>query len=249
MSNNDVREPWPRTWQEEIKSEFRKYKKTFLKKPTIQRTMHPMGAYTQYWDYIKERYDLTRAAVDSNVGSPTVRSMQGDLSLVSMQCVLYRMLMEEYGLIDFDSIVELGGGYGNNARFQRRLGFEGPIRILDLPVMSDIQKYFIKENNLRDVSCVSYDEFNVRPETDNALFFATFSLNEIPMDDRIHLTSTINMFKYIFITYKPNSFGMDNIEYFRIFIESLNSLGFDMLDKPHPLTNSKTRIIIGKRND
>ena len=46
-----------------------------------------------------------------------------------------------------------------------------------------------------------------------------------------------------------NKLHMDNIENFRIFIESLNSLGFDMLDKPHPLTNSKTRIIIGKRND
>lgn len=244
LTNND---PWPIEWQHKIRSEFRKNVKTFLREPTIQRTMHPSGACKKYWDFIQHRYDLTRAATDSNVGKPITRSLYGDMSLVSMQCVMYRMLMEEHEMVDFDSIVELGGGYGNNARFQRRLKFNGPIRILDLPVMIEIQKYFIKENNLSNIACLKYNESTAVPETDNALFFATFSLNEIPIEDRIHLSRSIDQFKYIFIAYKPNSFNMDNVQYFQSFTETLNSIGFNIIEVPHPLSGSKTRFVLGKR--
>lgn len=110
-------------------------------------------------------------------------------------------------ILDFDRIVELGGGCGDMAKFIRNMGFRGEYIIIDLPEILKIQDY-----NLHgyDVELTT----STIPYKDNTLFISTWALSECPMDWRHKVISELNPQNYL-ITYQQNFEGISNEEYFK----------------------------------
>ena len=53
------------------------------------------------------------------------------------------------------------------------------------------------------------------------LLQATFSMNEMPLSDRVHIENNITNYDYIFIAHNRVYEGIDNIEYFKNIAEKL----------------------------
>lgn len=96
------------------------------------------------------------------------------------------------GIADLDCVFEFGGGYGGMCRLFHRLGFRGRYIILDLPIFSALQRFYLAcvgptssrqgtDVTDMDVHCVS-DAEAVAPllQGSSRLFFATWSFSEVP---------------------------------------------------------------------
>lgn len=238
--------PWEK-WGKEIIKEYLESPNKFLRKKQISRTMHPAGNYQAYWNVVRNRKDLIRAAKDSKIGEPRLWK-ETECSFVSLQNILYRTIMEDNGLIEFDSITEIGGGYGNNARFQRNLKFDGPINLLDIFPVSRIQKEFCERNELENITFDSVSENTIKPTTENALLYSTFALSEMPFDQREIVKSFVHLYKYVFIAYKLSEFNeVNNVEYFKQFSDHMTSNGFET--KFLKSVGPQTQYLIGVKSD
>ena len=79
--------PWEK-WGKEIIKEYLESPNKFLRKKQISRTMHPAGNYQAYWNVVRNRKDLIRAAKDSKIGEPRLWK-KTECSFVSLQNILY----------------------------------------------------------------------------------------------------------------------------------------------------------------
>lgn len=109
-------------------------------------------------------------------------------------------------ILDYERIVELGGGVGDMAKFIRHMGFKGEYVIIDLPEVLEIQKYNL---NGYDVYLTDKPVEN-KP---NTLFISTWALSECPMEWRKEVIDTLKPENYL-ITYQNNFEGLDNESYF-----------------------------------
>jgi len=109
-------------------------------------------------------------------------------------------------ILDFDRIVELGGGVGDMAKFIRNMGFKKEYIIIDLPEVLEVQNFntFGYDIKLTDKP-VEFKE--------NTLFISTWALSECPMKWREKVISELKPEHYL-ITYQNNFEGLTNEEYF-----------------------------------
>jgi len=95
-------------------------------------------------------------------------------------------------IADLDCVFEFGGGYGGMCRLFHRLGFRGRYIILDLPIFSALQRFYLAclgptdssqqaDAPDMDVHCVR-EAGAVAPllQGSSRLFFATWSFSEVP---------------------------------------------------------------------
>ena len=124
----------------------------------------------------------------------------------------------------FNSILELGGGYGNMARLCYRCGFNGQYNIVDLPEFALLQKYYLDYHGVK-----ANWEPNLEQEFD--LFIATWSLSEIPLEDRIPYEN-LNC-KYFLMAFGPEYAGIDNCKYFSRLCDSYKDHDFYLFKTPY----------------
>lgn len=200
-----------------IEQEYENYPKNFLRQPTIARTVHPAisnlslayykKATTNQW--LKDRAEQLK---DPSIGNPVLQS--NGMSLITTQSMYYIYLMIKH--LDVNPITEnlnitdIGGGYGNMARIFRTLGSTGDYSIIDFPIMHKIQKDFLSYSKIEDVNFKSLEENNLEGD----MLIATFSINEMPLEDRKIIENKIQQYDKIFIGHNKKFDGIDNIKYF-----------------------------------
>lgn len=142
-------------------------------------------------------------------------------------------------LEDIDRIFEFGAGYGCMCRLIYNLGFSGEYLIMDLPVVLELQRYYLSETVERRIDFVSdVTEFTERMQKSNNLFIATWSLCEVPFSLREEVLDRVcTNVNYILLAigtygnYDNDAFFADYIErntshhWQKVFIPYLSHLG------------------------
>lgn len=110
--------------------------------------------------------------------------------------------------IDFKNIVEIGGGYGNCIRLSENIVNYDNWKIIDIPHMIDLQRYFLK-NEIGDISKIDFmdgtkNNYNfLNNEIDVVL--ATHSLSELDWTTFMNYMENIVIHsKYLFLGYNKN---------------------------------------------
>jgi hypothetical protein len=104
--------------------------------------------------------------------------------------------MEETGYIlnEIDDVVEFGGGYGNVCRLFKIWGHNKKYYSYDIEELIQIQKYYLKENNINDVSFVKEHDV-VDVVSGNSLFLGMWSISEVPVTERAVLLENLKFFE------------------------------------------------------
>lgn len=220
-------------WDElakEIEQELWKAPTDYLRAHWISKTMHPYqrGTTERYWkelildaEFVKG--GVLAAALDSPAGNPQKYEPFPLLSPQSIQHAYYIRMMERRGIdVRNLSICEIGGGYGNFARIIRNLGSNMRYQIVDLPVMHQLQQTFLKEacKNPR----VEYTSIEQMEPAE--LLIGTFSISEMPFDQRVALEARYQDFPRIFIGLTESFCGFQNVPYFQGLAERIGAKFF-----------------------
>ena len=108
-------------------------------------------------------------------------------------------------------IVELGGGIGDMCDIAYRLGFDGEYLIYDLPEVSELQKYYMRElGNTKAKFTSSLDDLGPAD-----LVIATWSFTEMDLELRKEIMDKISESKNWLIAYSNKIFGIDNNDYIK----------------------------------
>lgn len=207
----------------QIRNEYESHPKDFLRQRMISRTIHPNQATLaqKYHGYVMDDSWIQLGVLpfieDSNVGSPFKLCNNATMSLTTIQNAYYLLQMKKHYNINVTNAVtkvtDIGGGYGNMCRVFMKLGFVGQYNIIDFPLMHNIQRHFLSNNNIENVKYSSLDDDGLTGG-EKSLLIATFSMNEMPIEDREVIERNIRNYDYIFIAHNRNFDGIDNINYF-----------------------------------
>ena len=89
-----------------------------------------------------------------------------------------------------------------------------------------MQKTYLEQTS--NIENVKFKTIEDCWDNEGGLLQATFSLNEMPLSDRIYIENNITKYDYIFITHNVEFDGIDNINYFTELGESLKSQGYEL---------------------
>jgi len=162
-----------------------------------------------------------------------------------------------------NNIVEFGGGYGSMCRLAYNLGFTGNYVIYDLPEFSLLQEYFLKSWNENIPVCFGPDanirggiallsnfqdlkkqveSFNGPPD----IFIATWSLSESPVELREKILGLVSGSGYIFIAFKDSFSNVNNLDYFKRFVQANSDYDWQQREIEHLPGNF---LLAGKRRN
>ena len=183
----------------------------WLRCRTIKQCLHPaqITLAKKLWGELMD----TELHADHDYGNP-VRLIAGNSSVNLQHHYYIKMIKKHIGSISFSHILEVGGGYGNQYRVFKKMGFLGQWEIADFPELLEIQKDFIDrvcENPVVTYSTLNHC-WNDRPKQ---LLLGTFSLNEMPLCDREIFEKNLTKYSHIFIAHNHEFDGIDNYEYFK----------------------------------
>ena len=195
----------------------------FLSCPSIRATMYVgrEAPWTNYEiEYLKENYsppELRRILSIPDTGNPEYLRKVPFSDAVAVQQLVHLTIWSELSRIrisDLTNIVEIGGGYGMLRLIADRLGFNGTYTILDIPVISNIQSYWLGQQNLKTNLITDMADL---PET-TELVVAIDSLSEIDREHREPITDKILSMEssgYLFrYDVSKHWEGYDNRQYF-----------------------------------
>ena len=193
-----------------IEKEFNFDKETFLQRKLIKQTIACEAP--EICDSISSQIGTKHFIEESKIGAP---SLYRGYTLASYQHYWYIHLIEKHikPIEDFDSIVEIGAGYGNLRRIIKNKCEN--YSIADFPIMHEIQKHFLEKNNVSNTNFISQNEIK---EAD--LLFASHSICEIPLEERDFIQW--DKFKNVFVYFNPSAFGLENGKYFSEIAEKYN---------------------------
>jgi len=202
-------------FQSSIEYEFRNNKKSFLRQPTIKKTMAVVSKGLA--DSIAVRLNNYQWPNESEVGSPL--KISNGFTLSTCQAVWYNYLIQKHLNKTFNSITEIGGGYGNGCRVFKYYNPNIDYTIIDFPIMNEMQKYFLKENGITDT------RFSPKGDMKGDLLFATHSICEIPIEEREFIKW--ENFNNAFVFYNPHAMNYDNDDYFNEVAKKYNGKIFN----------------------
>jgi len=114
------------------------------------------------------------------------------------------------------SVMEFGGGYGCMASIVKRVNPGVKYYIYDFPEFSLIQKYFLEQNGITDVTFVN--DITALEQDEFDLLIATWSLSESPMDVRMEFLSNVEPANFL-LAYQANFEKVDNHTFFKAMTE------------------------------
>jgi hypothetical protein len=151
---------------------------------------------------------------------------------------------------ELDFIFEFGGGYGSLCRVFHKAGFKNRYVIFDLPVFSAIQKYYLKNSEIKilekkdyltkesGVICISdiaelEELLNLISTNDNRLFLATWSLSETPLGFRENFVNLFSKFNYFLFAYQIQFIDVNNVQYFKNIQNKLENIEWQSSEIEH----------------
>lgn len=123
-------------------------------------------------------------------------------------------------LDDIENVFEFGGGYGALCKIFDNEGFNGNYYIYDLPLMSNIQKYWITNSNftnlkniylINDIKNISEIKKNIFDKKN--LFISNWALSESPIELRNEFKEFLHCFEFISLAIQKNFQGVNNLSY------------------------------------
>lgn len=236
--------------------------RTFLKWDIIKKTMFVGNQpyLRSEFDHLTQsdawESKWSKAVVESPIGQPLSSNLYPISSGNLIHHAYHLVQFEEQknkSIEKMDYVFEFGGGYGSMCRLFYNLGFSGTYLIFDLPPFTALQKFYLKSLFLpvqnfspqdhmknRGIFCVS--DLGLLKEilhksSDviklNALFLATWSLSEVPLELRNNIAPLISEFNNFLIGYQENAFGIDNRAYFDDFKKNISSMSWDNWEIEH----------------
>jgi len=150
-------------------------------------------------------------------------------------------------LEDIDRIFEFGAGYGCMCRLIHNLGFSGEYIIMDLPVVLELQRYYLSKTVEGRIDFVSdVTQFTERMQKGNNLFIATWSLCEVPFSLREEVLDAVcTNVNYILLAI-GTYVNCDNDAYFANYIERNTSHHWSKVFVPY-LSHLGCYYLFGER--
>jgi len=144
---------------------------------------------------------------------------------------------------DCDMVFEFGGGYGSLCRLFYQVGFKGKYVIFDLPPLSALQVFYLKLLELdaeleplmnsapHKISCLynlqDVEKFilkwNVHKNL-KSVFIATWSISEIPLNERQRIFNWVTPFNFFLISYQHRFGEVNNHDFFTELTKKMNHI-------------------------
>ena len=171
--------------------------------------------------------------IESNIGNP-VRYFLNPFTSGNKIFQTYHLKKYtdylEFGLNNFHTIVEFGGGYGNMAYTFKKINKKCKYIIFDTPEVNLLQFYYLKRNNI-DVSFDYKKKNNVilissikqlnkiinNTKNKKKLFIANWSLSETPLVFREKFKFIFKNFDFQLISFQKTFENINNLKYFQKF--------------------------------
>ncbi len=241
---------------------------SFLRLPPVMKTVHPRirGRSPGYLRHLlastRCSAQLQRALTESPVGRPLVNPYYPLSSPLLVQHGYHLVRLLEATDLDLAAlrlVVDFGAGYGSFFRLLRNLGYRERYLIWDLPVMSALQRFYLRNvfptepggeppGNLEWLTSGDPDGPAVIArhcaEHQPALFIATWSLSETPLAVRERIAPTLGGFSHVLIAYQRRFGENDNVSYFQSLQKSLPQ--FDWRHEECPIFRGNF-YLIGRR--
>ncbi len=241
LNMNEISSEWYNFVQETLFLLNNSDPREFLRFDVIKKTMFVGNA-----DYIKEELKYLKnnkwkrrkkIIIETRVGCPArfpfYPKSSATLIHQGYHCALFEDKLN-VNLTDVEYIFEFGGGYGSLCRLIYNMGFRGKYLILDLPVFSCLQMFFLKMLNIevgldtyndeKNVTCINnveiLNEIVSKIKNKRKMFIATWSISESPVELREKVLEIINNFDLFLIAYQNNFGDNNNIDFFKTYIES-----------------------------
>ena len=113
-----------------------------------------------------------------------------------------------------DCVFEFGGGYGGMAHLLRRLGFRGRHIILDLPIFSALQRFYlatVMPQEAHHVVCVDKaSKVESLLTGTRRLMIATWSLSEVPLEVRESVAPAVRECDHFLLAFQDRFEELDN---------------------------------------
>ena len=192
----------------------------FLTWPCIQETMF----VTHARDHIKKELDYILNLPQAKWRKALHEHMAGNPIIVDDQLftsgnlihMVYHIAMFEslsgVGISSFDTVLELGGGYGCMRRAMSNLGFKGRYTIFDLPILLALQEFYISSTLGGKTEFI--DSVAGFIPNGRSLCIGMWSLSEMPLKIRTELERVLPIFDFTFFAYQRGYSGIDNAMYF-----------------------------------
>ena len=177
----------------------------------------------------KNRWE--KAIEESLVGNPTLYDDFPSSSGNLIHQAYHLAQFEKRTGIDISQagfVFEFGGGYGSMCRLVHNLNFKGRYVIFDLLPLSALQRFFLNMNSIPAISSDAYFEKNLKgvicvselkqlkvilSNVSDAIFIATWSLSEAPIDLRQSIISLVKQFKGFLLAYQGYFSNIDNVKF------------------------------------
>lgn len=214
--------------------------KEFLHWDIIAHTMgspNP-GYFPIELNYLKSKIDWNtrwRSAIrEISVGNPSLSPYYRESSGMLVHHAYGLAKFEETvgkQIQTFEYVLEFGGGYGSMCRLFYNLGFGGKYILYDLPILSELQKFFLKSAKFpvltldefikadSGIVCISdknqlLELIKNHTKLEKELFVATWSLSEAPTSTKNLMLSLVSDFNYFFLAYQSAFCEEENISFF-----------------------------------
>lgn len=195
-------------WDHHLDKLYKDFKKNGHRGSTFQKTFSG-GSIKHFYDATPkdERLELVK---DPDFGN--LPKLHG-YSQSTLRSLFYIRQIEKY----FDPKVvkhmtDFGAGYGNFVRVFDAIFKTRSYSIVDFPKVQEIQKEYLDFCGIE----VEYGEtMNDLSDFDSpALFVATHSLSECPLEVREEVEKILPRYEYIYIVYNSKIDKINNVEYF-----------------------------------
>lgn len=150
-----------------------------------------------------------------------------DTSMQRIQNVAHLLITKfsEEDIRNYNSIIEIGAGYGDMCSVIHNMGFKGKYTIVDIPEVWPIQKFYLNQQNINP--SFSFEDNNIEPAD---LVIATWSLSETSIEYRNQLIPKIINSKNWMILSQSTVFGYNHNEnYFENLFKDKNMIRIPLI--------------------
>ena len=176
------------------------------------------------------------AIYENSTGSPTYSAYARRSSSNLIHHAYHLSIFENISkkkILDHETIVEFGGGYGSMCRLIYQMGFKGNYIIYDFEHFNLIQNYYLKSINLKlkvktvnnffqlkknknvylvsDISLLK----KILNKNNNSLFLSTWGFSETPICTRDLFKNIINSSNSVLFAFQKQFNDINNLQYFK----------------------------------
>lgn len=200
---------------------FRRFRRSPIFEAILEHTSPDLGE--QYWNIARANPLIAREAKSlassDTVGGPRLHDFSAELT-ASPSLMRYLKvasdLQQLFGDLSGLNIVELGGGYGGQARVLESLFAIESYTIIDLPEVSRLQKRYLSENNL-DLNHFAFINGRSPSNVAGDLLISNYAVSELTRNLQDHYSKQLIEFSRGYITFNrmatPGDTGMTATEF------------------------------------